>query len=161
MFVADWLTNLPHTAATFLLAMIPVSEYRVAMPVALEVYNLNFCTAFLLTIVGSSLPALILLLIIKPIFKFAARYSRPIHKFLNWLFEHIQSRHERKFEIYKDLILILLVAIPIPLTGVYTGALASYVFGIPFRRAFPLILGSVILGTLIIAGITIGFKNIF
>ena len=161
MFVADWLTNLPHTLATFLLAMIPVSEYRVALPVALEVYRLPFWQAFLLTIAGSTLPAFLALVLIGPIVLSAEKHSRPIHRFFTWLFEHTRSRHERKFEVYQDLILILLVAVPIPLTGVYTGALAAYVFGIPFWRALFLIIASVIIGTLIITGLTVGFVNIF
>jgi uncharacterized membrane protein len=161
MFVVDHLSNLSHELATFLLAMIPVSEYRVAMPVAMEIYHLSFWLALILVVAGSSLPAFLILILIEPIANFARKHSRPIHNFLKWLFEHTRTKHERKFEIYKDLILILLVAVPIPLTGVYTGAIAAYIFGIPFRRSFPIILASVILGTLIIAGLTVGFRNIF
>lgn len=161
MFVVDWFTNLPHALATFLLAMIPVSEYRVAFPVALEIYGLPIWQAYFLVVAGSILPALFALLLIGPIFKFAENHSQPIHRFLTWLFERTRSHHERQFELYKDLILILLVAIPIPLTGVYTGAIAAYIFAIPFKRAFPLICFSVILGTLIIAAFTVGLANIF
>ena len=161
MFVVDHLSNLSHQFATFLLAMIPVSEYRVAFPVALEIYGLSFWTAFTLTVLGSLLPAFLILILIDPFVRWAKRHSRPITNFFGWLFEHTRSRHGRKFEIYKDLVLILLVAIPIPLTGVYTGSLAAYIFGIPLKRAFPLIFGSVILGTLIIAGLTLGFRNLF
>lgn len=160
MFIVEWFSSLPKELATFLIAMIPIGEYRVAMPVGLTLYDLGFWKTFLLTISGSIIPGVILLIIIGPIFKLAEKHSRPIHKFLHWIFDHTQRRHGKKFEIYKDLLLLLLVGVPIPLTGVYTGAIAAYVFGISFKRALPLIAAGVIIGTIIIAGITVGFRNI-
>ena len=58
----------------------------------------------------------------------------------------------RRFHTYGDMALVLLVAIPLPMTGAWTGSMAAWVFNIPARRAIPLIgLGVVIAGIIVTA----------
>ena len=160
MFLIDWFSGISHSLATFLIAMFPIGELRASLPIALTVYHLDFWGAFILSIAGNLVPALLLLIILDPVSKFAENHSQLIHRFLNWLYERTRTRHNHKFEVYKDLALVLFVAIPLPFTGVYTGAIAAYVFGVPFRRAFPLIVLGVIIAAVIVSIITLGSKGL-
>jgi len=52
------------------------------------------------------------------------------------------------------------VAIPMPFTGAWTGALCAFVFGIPFKRAFPAIAGGVVIAGIIVTLTTLGIIKI-
>ena len=74
-----------------------------------------------------------------------------MRRLLDRLYARTRRRHTNWFLRLQDLALVALVAIPLPLTGGWTGALAAYVFGVPFRRAIWLItLGVAIAGALVL-----------
>lgn len=159
MFLVDLFSGWSPELATLVIAAVPVGELRVALPVALTVYHLDFWSAFILSVAGTLTAALVVMAVLDPVTQFARKYSQPINRALEWLFERTRKRHQSKFEKYKDIALILFVAIPLPFTGAYTGALAAYIFGVPFRRAFPLIAIGVIISAAIVTAITLGFKS--
>ena len=159
MFLVDWFTGWSPYLATLVIAALPVGELRAALPIALTVYHLDFWSAFILSVFGTLTAAIVVMAILGPLVKLARKYSKPVSNSLDWLFERTRKRNEAKFSKYKNLALILFVAIPLPLTGAYTGALAAYVFGIPFRRAFPLIAIGVLIAAVIVTAITLGSKS--
>jgi uncharacterized membrane protein len=70
--------------------------------------------------------------------------------FFSWLFSRTRRRTKDKVEKYGALGLVPFVALPLPVTGAWTGVAAAYVFGIKFRYAFPAIaLGVVIAGVIV------------
>ncbi|GAG71046.1 unnamed protein product [marine sediment metagenome] len=159
MFLVNWFSGWSPELATLVIAAIPVGELRVSLPVALTVYHLDFWPAFILSVFGTLTAAIVVMAVLDPITRFARKYSQPINRALEWLFRRTRKKHQSKFEKYRDLTLILFVAIPLPFTGAYTGALAAYVFGVPFRRAFPLIAIGVIIAAAIVTAVTLGFKS--
>ncbi|MEA3323324.1 MAG: small multi-drug export protein, partial [Patescibacteria group bacterium] len=85
--------------------------------------------------------------------------------FLNNLWQkyinRIHTNNRKKFEKWGSIILVTFVAIPLPMTGIFTGAVAASIFQIPFRKAWPLLaLGSLISG-IIVTLITVGATSIF
>jgi uncharacterized membrane protein len=46
----------------------------------------------------------------------------------------------RRFERVRDVALVGFVAVPLPGSGGWAGALVAFLFGVPFRRAFPLVI---------------------
>jgi uncharacterized membrane protein len=72
----------------------------------------------------------------------------------------IHKSNKEKFEKWGAVILVTFVAIPLPMTGIFTGAVAASIFQIPFRKAWPLLaLGSLISGV-IVTIITVGATNL-
>lgn len=144
---------------TFLIAMAPVVELRGAIPIALEAYHLPLWSAYVFSVLGNMVPVFLL-----PFLGVASgKLSRhfPISgKFFSRLFSYTRKKHERSFEIFRDFALVLFVAIPLPFTGAWTATLVAFVFGIPLRRAFPLILLGVIIAASIVSLITLGITNI-
>lgn len=145
---------------TFLIAMSPIIELRGSIPIALEVYNLPIWSAYLWSILGNIVPAILILLFLDKISGYLTHHIYFFNRFFVWLFERTRRNHNKKFEHWKEAALVVLVAIPLPFTGVWTGSVAAFVFGIPFKKALPLIaLGSVIAGLAVLL-LTLGITSI-
>jgi uncharacterized membrane protein/putative flippase GtrA len=123
----------------FFLSMIPVGELRLALPLALEVYHLNIASAYFFSVLGALLPALFWLLFLEKIYAVSKSRFPWFSRILDTIFERTHTRYHDHMQKYGPLALIPFVAVPLPFTGVWTASLASFLFRIPFRTAFPLI----------------------
>lgn len=137
---------------TFLLAMTPIGELRVALPIALTLYNMNWVWAFFISVLGNLVPVVFLLLFLGPVSRWLSDNSKFFRRFFIWLFERTRRKSNSKMEKYGPLALVSFVAVPLPLTGAWTGTIVAFLFGIPFKKAFSLIaLGVVIAGGIMLA----------
>jgi len=135
---------------TFLLAMTPVGELRLSIPVALSSYNLSWPIAYILSVLGNLVPVLFFLIFLGAISKWLSRNFKVFDKFFSWLFARTRTKHGDKIKKYGYPGLVLVVATPLPITGGWTGTLVAFFFGIKFKRAFPLIsLGVLIAGAIV------------
>ncbi|HQB85184.1 MAG TPA: small multi-drug export protein [Candidatus Pacearchaeota archaeon] len=141
---------------TFLLAMTPIGELRIAIPMAVTIYGLNPIIAYIISVLGNLFIVAILLTLLNKVSSFLSRYSSFFKRFFDKLFSHTRDKYQDKVVKYGPYLLILFVAIPLPITGGWTASLISFVFGIPIKKAFPLIT----LGILI-AGLIVGFLTVF
>ena len=99
-------------------------------------------------------PRVFWLLILPRLAAFLTSLSNPLGSLLLWRSRVLRERVSQKFQRYGPLALTVLVAVPLPITGVWTGCLAAWTFGIPFWRALPPIaLGAGIAGV-IVTGLT-------
>lgn len=147
--------------SVFLISMLPITELRAAIPLALTVYNMSPWSAFIFSVLGNLIPIVFIIWILDLLVnKFLIHRIYVFNRFFSWLFGRTRSKHSEKFEKWRDFALIVLVAIPLPFTGAWTGALASFVFGIPIKRAFPLIALGVLIAGVIVTLITMGLINI-
>ena len=143
MFHIDYshlFANIPPQLATFLIAMIPISELRAAIPIGIKIYHLSIWSAYFWSVLGNLVPMILIVLILQPIADFLSRNIRIFQKFFDWLFEHTRKRGEKKFEKWGEFAVFILTAIPIPLLGGWTGPLAAFVFNIKLRKSIPLII---------------------
>lgn len=139
---------------TIIVAAMPVSELRGAMPLAV-VMGMSLKKAFILSIIGNILPVAPLLFFLEPI-SIKLRHFKLWAKFFDWFFERTRKK-AGLVEKFEALGLILFVAIPLPVTGAWTGCAAASLFGIRFRYAFPaIILGVCIAGGIVATLITLG-----
>jgi len=141
---------------TLLISMLPITELRGAIPIALIIYDLPIWSAFIFSVIGNIIPIVFIILFLRFLVKFLIHKIYFLNRFFTWLFEKTRKRHSEKFDQWKDLALIVLVAIPLPGTGAWTGALVAFVFGIPIKRAFPLIFLGVLIAGVIVTIITLG-----
>jgi len=141
---------------TFLLAMTPVGELRVSIPIAITIYHLPVWSAYLFSVLGNLVPLILIISVLEPISKFLSRWLHFFNQFFNWFFSHTRSVHQSKFEkLGKNLAVIILVATPIPFIGGWTGAIAAFIFGIPFKKALPLVIVGCLIAGIIVTLITI------
>lgn len=155
---------------TILTAAAPISEIRGAIPLAIGVFGFAPLKAYLLSIVGNLLPAIPLLAILYYASDFLMHRVYFINRFLTWLFDYTRERHAAHFEKHHHhhwrdwlltLALFVFVAIPFPLTGAWSGAVAAFVFGIPFWRSVLAISLGVAVAGAIVLGVTMGVLTSF
>ena len=144
---------------TLLLSMVPVLELRGAIPIGVAL-GLNYWHAIGISIVGNLIPVPFLILFTKRVFELI----RSISPKLNTLVVKLEDRAASKSEIvqrYAFWGLLILVAIPLPGTGAWTGSLVAAMLNMRVRRAFPAIALGVIIAGLIVAFVTYGAGTIF
>ncbi len=144
----ELLNFLPNEAKVLILGAMPVSELRGAIPLGLFL-DIPVMKTALLAVAGNIIPVVPLLLFLGPVSEWFTAKHELFKRFFDWLFERTR-RHSDKIEKYEALGLILFVAIPLPMTGAWSGSIAAFIFGIRFWRAFPcIIIGILIAATLV------------
>ena len=140
--------NIPEEIIPFLISLFPVLECRGGM-IAAAILEISFLVAFAICYVGNMIPIPFILLFIKKIFVFLRRWS-----FFDKLISKFEAKAEKnadKILRYKSWGLLIFVAIPLPGTGGWTGALMAALLDIPFKRAVPVIALGVLIANLIMS----------
>lgn len=132
----------------FLTSMLPIVELRGALPLAINLFHIAWPKAFLIAVVGNMVPIPFILLLLEPIVKILSRIKF-MNRFFSWLFERTRKKG-KMVEKYEELGLMIFVAIPLPVTGGWTGALIAYLLGLEFKKAILFIgLGVFIAGVIV------------
>ena len=152
-------TLLGQMLVTMAVAMLPVLELRGAIPFGVAL-GLSPWHALLASVIGNLIPVPFIILFVRKIFLWLRNRSQRLDRLVG----NLEARAEGKWEKvhrYQNLGLLLLVAIPLPGTGAWTGALIAALINMRLRRAiWPIILGVLVAGMLIM-GITCGFTAVF
>ncbi|KUK49666.1 MAG: putative small multi-drug exporter [Parcubacteria bacterium 33_209] len=141
---------------TFIIAATPIIELRGAIPIALFNYELSITSAFIFSVLGNIFPVIFILLFFEKVSSFLSQKSKLFKRFFDWLFARTRKKHQGNYERFRDLFLVIFVSIPLPIMGAWTGSLCAFLFGIPFKRAFPLISLGVIIAGAIVTLISLG-----
>ena len=144
---------------TFLVAMVPVVELRGAIPFGV-VRGLNLWTAIIASMLGNLIPVPFIILFIRKIFAWM-RAHMPKLDGLVIRMEKKAEKNRAAVEKYAFWGLVILVAIPLPGTGAWTGALVAAMMEIRLKRAFPAIALGVAIAGVIVSVITYGAQAIF
>ena len=126
--------GLSRELVVLILSILPISECRGAIPVAINLFGFPWYEAYVLAIIGNLIPVPILLLFFNTFYRLVGRIGF-IRRYFDWVLERTRQRG-KMVEKYERIGLMLFVAIPLPVTGAWTGAFAAIVFGIGFRYAF-------------------------
>lgn len=136
------------------MAMVPVVELRGAIPYGV-IAGLSVPAAFALAVVGNLVPIPVLVVFTRKVFEWMRRKS-------GWL-DRIVSRLEAKADKNKEVVmkyqfwgLVILVAIPLPGTGAWTGALVAAMMDMRLKRAMPAIILGVFIAGVIVTSLTYG-----
>jgi len=148
--------NISNILAVLAIAASPISELRGAIPVAITVFQFPYYYAFLVAIIGNLLPVPFILLFLDSVSQMLSKVS-PFSRILNWLFERTRRRG-KIIQKYQRIGLVLFVAIPLPVTGAWTGSLAAVLFGLKFKHAFlSIFIGILIAGTIVTCACLLGW----
>ena len=145
---------------TFLLSMTPIGELRLAIPLGLTVYKLNWALVYFIAVIGNLVPAVLLLLFLKPITRWLSKKSSVFRALLDWWFKKTRQKTEKAIKKHGVVGLMLFVAFPLPVTGAWTGCLAAYLFNIPFKKSFPAVIAGVLLAGVIVSMATVAGVSI-
>ncbi len=119
--------------ATVFLATLPILELRGALPVAILWKDpLPLWQAYTLAVFGNMIPIPFIIVLLKPVTDFMRKWEYG-NRFVEWLFARTR-RKGKNIEKYEMWGLIAFVAIPLPVTGAWTGSLAGHLFGLKWYK---------------------------
>ena len=131
-----------------IIAALPIFELRGALPVAINLFHFPWYYALLLAIIGNLLPVPFILLFLDTISRLLSKVGI-FNRMLNWFFERTRRRGNI-VERYERVGLALFVAIPLPVTGAWTGSIAAVLFKLKFKHAFlSIFIGVLIAGAIV------------
>lgn len=156
----SWLTQsyFGKIVATFIISMLPVVELRGGIPYGVG-FGLEPWEAYIAAILGNFLPVPFILLFIEAVFGWMKKRGGWMERLVLKLEAKADSKKESVTR-FKALGLMIFVAIPLPGTGAWTGALVARALGIKFKYAAPSIFAGVVIAGIIVTVISYGIKII-
>ena len=139
---------------TFLVSMVPIIELRGGLPIATGM-GVDWYIALPIAIIGNIIPAPFIIIFIKKIFAWMSKQKGFLARIVVKM-ENKANDKKDTIEKYGPWGLWLFVAIPLPGTGAWTGALIAAMMGISLKKAFPAIATGVVTAGIIIAFISYG-----
>ena len=143
---------------TFFMSMVPIIELRGAIPYGIAT-GMPPLEAALLAVLGNMIPVPFIVLFIRQVFKFLRRW-----KWFRPKIDYLERRANQKSAIVKKFRLVglaILVAIPLPGTGAWTGALAAAILNIRLNRSIPAIFLGVCVAAVLVTMLTLGVIHVF
>ncbi|MDP6670647.1 MAG: small multi-drug export protein [archaeon] len=138
-----------------LLTLIPTLELRASIPYGILIARLPALEVFVIAVVVNILLGLVLFLFLDSLVRFFTRV-----KLINDIYEKIVARTQRKVEPYVERFgtvgVALFIAVPLPGSGVWTGALAAYLLGLKFRKFALANIVGVLIAAVTVTAISLG-----
>jgi len=148
--ILQYLNQLPKDYIVIVVGALPISELRGAIPLALS-FGMPIARAFWLSVLGNCLIVAPALFLFEPVTKFLRKF-KVWSRFFDWVFERTKKNSD-SIQKYEALGLAIFVAIPLPMTGAWSGVIAASLFKIRFRYAFIAIVAGVICAGLIVSAL--------
>ena len=154
-YMITWLTTTyaGKILVTFLISMVPIIELRGALPIGVGM-GLAPMTALIVSIIGNMVPVPFIIIFIRRILDWMHRFEK---------FDRIATKLEakaakggEKLVKYELFGLFLLVAVPLPGTGAWTGSLVAALFDLRLKNAVPVIFAGVVAAGIVVFLITYG-----
>jgi uncharacterized membrane protein len=126
------LKDIPKEYVVMILAASPLAELRAAIPVALSL-GISLEKAFWLSVLGNAIPVIPILFFLEPVSNRLGKF-KIFKRFFDWLFERTKKKSDT-IQKWETLGLAIFVAIPLPMTGAWSGAVAASLLKMKFRYA--------------------------
>ena len=161
MDLMQWLTDTMagEFTLTVLVSMLPVVELRGGIPFGVAA-GLPVWAAFTAAVIGNLIPVPFIIVYIRRVFQWMRRKLPRLNSLVDAL-ERKAHLKGQKVTKYKYLGLMILVAIPLPGTGAWTGSLAAAFLDMPLRRAVPAVIVGVLVAGIAISILTFGVTSLF
>ena len=132
----------------FFLSMVPVLELRAAIPIGATL-GLEWVANYLICVIGNMIPVPIILLFVRHVLEWMKKIPR-LDKIALWV-ENKAQKNTPKVQKYASLGLLIVVALPLPGTGAWTGALVAAMLDMRMKYAIPSIFCGVLIAGLIMS----------
>lgn len=140
--IEDFFININPSFGTFMVSLFPIIELRGAIPLGIGL-GLNWFWVYLISVIGNMLPIPFVILIIRPLIE-RLIHSKAFNKVGLWLDQRTKEK-SIKVTKYKKLGLLIFVAIPLPGTGAWTGAMIAGILNMRLKDSLPAVLAGVLI----------------
>lgn len=160
-FIKDFFLNtVGEELCVLFCSMIPIIELRGAIPMG-AVFGLPWWQSYMLSVIGNMLPVPIILLFVKAVITWMGRSKiKFFNKIADFLYKRVEKRRA-KIEKYSFWGVCLFVAVPLPVTGAWTGSLVAAMIDMKFWKALLSCLLGVMIAGVIVTLISYGAVAIF
>ena len=141
----------PAWVVVAVIPTLPVSQLQGGIPAGKAMGACRYGRATLIAIIFNMLPVPFILWFLGPLSRWLSRHSRTMDRFFEWLFARTRRKHSRSFERWKEIALMVFVGIPLPMTGAWSGAVAAFVFDVPFWSSLLFIFLGVLIAAVIVS----------
>ena len=145
--------------SVILLSMAPISELRGGIPVA-HALGMSAAAAFFIAVAANIAVAPLLFIFLDYFHKHFMKISLYARLF-NHSINRVRRRAEEKIKKWEYLGLVLLVAVPLPITGAYTGTLAAWFFEMDRKKSIIAIASGVVIAGIIVSVVVITGSELF
>ncbi len=159
--IVTYLQQFPPCISTIILASLPITELRLAIPIAMNVWLINPYNAFGLALIGNFIPFFPLFYGLRWIRNFASKHWSWMLRFIDDQLNKAREKVEKKYDRYGALALFLFTALPLPFTGLWTATLAAVALKIPLKYALIGIGCGIIAAGLIVTGFCLSADVLF
>jgi len=145
--------------SVIVVSAMPISELRGAIPLALYYYGIPPIQAYIISVLGNAFPVPFLLLFLDKIGKILDGF-----KLTSKVYRFFVERSERKRDLidkYGYFGLTIFVAIPLPITGAWTGSLLAFLLGMKVLKSFSFIFVGILIAGLIVTLASLGVLSLF
>lgn len=146
--IVNYLSTFPRELSVIIISLLPISELRGAIPVAITIYKFGIIKSFVLSVIGNFLFVIPFVLFLNYLTNYFMKFPW-FNKIFTWWFNKVKtnSKNIEKLEFWG---LVIFVGIPLPMTGAWSGCVASYLLGIkPIKSILAIFIGILISGTIV------------
>ncbi|GMQ57290.1 small multi-drug export protein [Vallitalea sediminicola] len=143
----------------FISSMIPIVEQKGAILLGILSYDLNVLQVFIVSLIGSIIPAPFILLFFNKIFTWMKKYKAFAH--INDIIDKKISKNSKKIEKRKELALIIFIGIPLPTTGIWTGSAVAAFLNLDFKKSMICVTLGAIISAVLITIISLTFPSLW
>lgn len=154
------LHGVPVELIVLLVSILPIFELRGGIPVGFAL-KLVWWKSYVFAVLGNIIPIIPVLLLLEPVSAWLRKRSHSFDHFFEWLFTRTKRRTEKgilKYGLFFGL--MIFVAIPLPITGAWTGVVAAFLSGMRLKLAVPSIISGVLIAGIIVSIATYGTATI-
>ncbi|MBR3942916.1 MAG: small multi-drug export protein [Clostridia bacterium] len=151
-FLIDLIKDIPDVIQVMILSMFPIGELRAGLPYAMLVLDMPWFEALPICVIANLIPVPFIIWFLRPVFEWMKKLKM-FRGIVIRLENRAKAKAERANEKEKQNIdkkkhkkqavsfwaLYMFVAIPLPGTGAWTGALVAAVMGMRLKHSFPAI----------------------
>ena len=153
-YIVDLLQNrIPGELIAFLVSLLPILELRGGL-IAANLLGVKLIPAFIICFIGNMLPIPFILLFIEKIFNWL-RDKKGLGAVVRYCKKKADKNRD-KIDKYGLWGLLILVAIPLPGTGAWTGALVAALMRLDIKKSLPVIAAGVVIAGIIVSLIMYG-----
>lgn len=156
IMIFSWFAGLPPEIPVTIVAALPIGELRAAIPLGLAL-GLLLWTSVFWSVIGNAVPIALIYAGGNLWLAIIERKKGFFHRLTDRVLKRTHAVFAGRYGKYGLAALVVFVAIPLPLFGAWSGTLAAFAFGVPFKKAFPLVfLGNLIAAAIVSAALTGG-----
>lgn len=153
----NYLSGLPKEVVVIILSVLPISEVRGAIPVAITIYKFSVLKSFVVAVIGNSLFVVPFLWFLNNLNEYFMRLKW-YNKFFTWWSNRVMAK-SKSIEELEFWGLAIFVGIPLPMTGAWSGCLAGFLLRMKLPRAAMACFVGIIIAATVVTLTTVGIRG--